>query len=310
MRRSAADRSRPVRGCRRRAAPARRDGRRRRPRRADAPHGHARAAARTGRGGSRHPGAPSGASPGARGRRAGDGNRSRRRAAARGARGVRRVETAPTRDHEVMLERARVPRVPGLLVQVGANATASLGVEQSHVTHHKPVVRGACARRSRSRSNIVCRAGATSCYLPVKGAVRDGDRDRPDRSGARPLVLLHGVGASRAVWRHVTPALAEDRHVIAPDLPRFRGVHPGGQWVRPRYSPRRRSRMYWPTSRAKPFDLLGNSLGGRSRSRSRPNVRTWFAVSSSPLRPASPPGRRRSPLPRGLLPTGRSRLGA
>jgi pimeloyl-ACP methyl ester carboxylesterase len=36
-----------------------------------------------------------------------------------------------------------------------------------------------------------------------------------------PIVLLHGVGANRAIWRRVTPALAEDRHVIAPDLPGF-----------------------------------------------------------------------------------------
>ena len=32
-------------------------------------------------------------------------------------------------------------------------------------------------------------------------------------------MLLHGVGASRAVWRYVTPAPAADHHLIAPDLP-------------------------------------------------------------------------------------------
>ena len=34
-----------------------------------------------------------------------------------------------------------------------------------------------------------------------------------------PLVLLHGLGSSRSVWRPVVPALAEDFTVIAVDLP-------------------------------------------------------------------------------------------
>ncbi|HUA71755.1 MAG TPA: alpha/beta fold hydrolase [Solirubrobacteraceae bacterium] len=83
-----------------------------------------------------------------------------------------------------------------------------------------------------------------------------------DESGhGRPLVLLHGVGASRAVWRHVTPALAEDHRVIAPDLPGFGESSPAADGfdldtaaaaLADRLAARAGER----------FDLLGNSLGG------------------------------------------------
>ena len=36
-----------------------------------------------------------------------------------------------------------------------------------------------------------------------------------------PLLLLHGLGASTFTWRHILPALARDRHVIALDLKGF-----------------------------------------------------------------------------------------
>ncbi|HUJ35639.1 MAG TPA: alpha/beta fold hydrolase [Solirubrobacteraceae bacterium] len=83
-----------------------------------------------------------------------------------------------------------------------------------------------------------------------------------DETGqGRPLVLLHGVGASRAIWRRVTPALAEDRHVIAPDLPGFgessaaaKGFELAGvaEVLADRLA----------ECAGEPFNLLGNSLGG------------------------------------------------
>ncbi len=43
-----------------------------------------------------------------------------------------------------------------------------------------------------------------------------------DRTGeGPPLVLLHGIGMSRTVWRPVVPLLAREREVIAVDLPGF-----------------------------------------------------------------------------------------
>jgi len=76
-----------------------------------------------------------------------------------------------------------------------------------------------------------------------------------------PLVLLHGVGASRAVWRRVTPALSEDRHVIAPDLPGFgESVAAASGFDLDTAAEALADPL---VERAGgPFDLLGNSLGG------------------------------------------------
>jgi 3-oxoadipate enol-lactonase len=76
-----------------------------------------------------------------------------------------------------------------------------------------------------------------------------------------PLVLLHGVGANRAVWRHVTPALAADRRVIAPDLPGFGGSTPATSGFDLDTAA---TALAEPLAdhAGGPFDLLGNSLGG------------------------------------------------
>ncbi len=76
-----------------------------------------------------------------------------------------------------------------------------------------------------------------------------------------PLVLLHGVGASRAVWRLVTPALAEDRRVIAPDLPGFGESAPAANGFDLDSAA---AALADPLAERAggPFDLLGNSLGG------------------------------------------------
>jgi pimeloyl-ACP methyl ester carboxylesterase len=44
----------------------------------------------------------------------------------------------------------------------------------------------------------------------------------------QPLVLLHGLGASRRQWHRVTPLLSGDRLVLAPDLPGFGDSEPAG----------------------------------------------------------------------------------
>ena len=83
-----------------------------------------------------------------------------------------------------------------------------------------------------------------------------------DQAGqGRPLVLLHGVGASRGVWRRVTPALAEDRHVIAPDLPGFGESTPAAEGFELDVVAAALADSLADCA-GEPFDLLGNSLGG------------------------------------------------
>lgn len=77
----------------------------------------------------------------------------------------------------------------------------------------------------------------------------------------RPLVLLHGVGASRIIWRHVAPVLAQDRRVLAPDLPGFGDSDPVGAGFDLETTAAALASVL--AERAgEPFDLMGNSLGG------------------------------------------------
>jgi pimeloyl-ACP methyl ester carboxylesterase len=76
-----------------------------------------------------------------------------------------------------------------------------------------------------------------------------------------PLVLLHGVGTSRVIWRRVTPRLARQRLVVAPDLPGFGGSSAAGPGFDLDVAT---DALAGPLSERAggPFDLVGNSLGG------------------------------------------------
>jgi pimeloyl-ACP methyl ester carboxylesterase len=54
-------------------------------------------------------------------------------------------------------------------------------------------------------------------YLDLHGD-RIAYRDSGDAGGAETLLLVHGMSGSSATWRHIMPALAEGRRVVAPDL--------------------------------------------------------------------------------------------
>ena len=76
-----------------------------------------------------------------------------------------------------------------------------------------------------------------------------------------PLVLVHGVGTSRVVWRGVMPQLAARRLVAAPDIPGFGAAPPAGRGfeldrVADVLAEQLAARL------PEPFDVLGNSLGG------------------------------------------------
>jgi pimeloyl-ACP methyl ester carboxylesterase len=77
----------------------------------------------------------------------------------------------------------------------------------------------------------------------------------------QPLVLVHGVGTHRGVWREVLGPLSSARRVIALDLPGFGDSPPAGEGFD-------LDRVGDVVAEAagdragEPFDLLGHSLGG------------------------------------------------
>ena len=97
------------------------------------------------------------------------------------------------------------------------------------------------------------------------------------RQGAGPpLVLLHGLGCSRAVWDPVVPGLAAHFDVLAVDLPGFGDSAPAPAGTAP-------DPAYLAAAVAVTLDELGivgphvagNSLGG------------WVALELAPLRPVA-----------------------
>jgi pimeloyl-ACP methyl ester carboxylesterase len=82
-----------------------------------------------------------------------------------------------------------------------------------------------------------------------------------DRGGGDPLVLIHGLGTTRWIWRETTASLAQGRRVIALDLPGFGDSPPLGpkfdlETVADAVAEEAGDRA------GGPFDLLGHSLGG------------------------------------------------
>lgn len=76
-----------------------------------------------------------------------------------------------------------------------------------------------------------------------------------------PLVLLHGVGANRGVWRHVLPSLAAVRRVVAVDLPGFGDSSAAGQGFALDDAAEELANAIAERVTT-PFDLVGTSLGG------------------------------------------------
>lgn len=84
------------------------------------------------------------------------------------------------------------------------------------------------------------------------------------RGGAgSPLVLIHGLGASRRIWDPVLDHLSRERDVIAPDLPGFGDSPPLPAGVSPTASALGHSVLELLRILGVPrFHVAGNSLGG------------------------------------------------
>lgn len=80
-----------------------------------------------------------------------------------------------------------------------------------------------------------------------------------ERAGSgRPLALVHGLGASRTIWRHVLPALARRHATIALDVPGFGGSPPVGEG----FALDEVADAIAAALPARRFDLVGHSMGG------------------------------------------------
>src|SRR5215207_3543500 len=83
-----------------------------------------------------------------------------------------------------------------------------------------------------------------------------------DRVGeGPPLLLIHGLGATRAIWRPQVDALARERDVIAIDMPGFGESRPLGETPTPWALAAAVAEMCSEIGIERPH-VAGNSLGG------------------------------------------------
>jgi pimeloyl-ACP methyl ester carboxylesterase len=76
-----------------------------------------------------------------------------------------------------------------------------------------------------------------------------------------PLVLIHGLATTRAIWNAVTPALARSRRVVTLDVPGFGESAPAGPGFELEAVADRIASGLEAHGVTAPFDLAGHSLG-------------------------------------------------
>jgi pimeloyl-ACP methyl ester carboxylesterase len=105
-----------------------------------------------------------------------------------------------------------------------------------------------------------------------------------------PLVLIHGLGTNRGVWRDSAPKIARERRAIAIDLPGFGGSPPAGDGF-DLYGVAAALGEQLPDLAGCRYDLLGHSLGGAVAlliARERPaDVRRLILNAPAGFRPRS-----------------------
>jgi pimeloyl-ACP methyl ester carboxylesterase len=77
-----------------------------------------------------------------------------------------------------------------------------------------------------------------------------------------PLVLVHGAGTSSAIWHRVMAHLADDRRVVAPDLPGYGGSPAAGPGFALEEVADDLVAGLEEAGVASPYDLVGHSMGG------------------------------------------------
>jgi pimeloyl-ACP methyl ester carboxylesterase len=83
-----------------------------------------------------------------------------------------------------------------------------------------------------------------------------------EESGSgKPLVLIHGLATTRAIWNSVTPALARHRRVVSVDVPGFGESPPVGPDFDLEEVAVRIARGLAARHVTAPFDVVGHSLG-------------------------------------------------
>jgi pimeloyl-ACP methyl ester carboxylesterase len=82
-----------------------------------------------------------------------------------------------------------------------------------------------------------------------------------EAGSGEPLVLLHGLATTRAIWGPVVPALARGHRVVSVDLPGFGESAPVGRGFELDAVARRIAHGLAARGVRAPFDLVGHSLG-------------------------------------------------
>lgn len=130
------------------------------------------------------------------------------------------------------------------------HAQEAPGNEDPGREHTCPLPHWAIAARSMdSRSGFIDVDGCSIHYLAW------GEATLP------PLVLVHGNAASAEWWRFIAPLLANEFHVIAPDLGGMGDSGHCGRYARERYA-EQVIRVADTLSPGRPPILVGHSLGG------------------------------------------------
>ncbi len=83
-----------------------------------------------------------------------------------------------------------------------------------------------------------------------------------DRGSGEPLVLIHGLATTRAIWSQALPLLADGRRVIALDVPGFGESPPAGRGFVLEAVAGRIAAGLETAEVPRPYDLVGHSMGG------------------------------------------------